>query len=200
MSDETPDLTDGDESGLSRRALIKRAAIVGGVVAWTAPTIQMLGQNTAWAAKAKKITTGSAVICDGGGKPGRVRYSWEGGTCTSPTGGCSANCLCTDSASCGGAGGEVFITLTTNQGTIPSDSVAGTGAVWDNAQQVHGLTGDLSFDVLVDGNNELFIIRTGSHTGPECQRVQLHVSCSQTPPVQPGYQIGGLLLFDWSTA
>jgi hypothetical protein len=201
MSDETPDVTQDDESGLSRRALIKRAAVVGGVVAWTAPTIQMLGQNTAWAASTKKLPPGSATICgDGGAKPTRVRYSWEGGTCVAHPNTCAANCACTDSASCGGATDVVFITLTTGQGTIDQASVTGLGAVWDNAQQVHGQTGDLSFDVLVNGNNEFFTIRTGSHTGPTCQTVQFHVSCSQTPPVQPGYQIGGLLLSDWSTA
>ena len=45
-----------------------------------------------------------------------------------------------------------------------------------------------------------FTVRTGSHAGTICQSVQFHVSCSQTPPVMPGYQIGGVLLFDWSAS
>jgi hypothetical protein len=202
MGNDTPE-RGNERSGLSRREMIKRAGIVGGVVAWTAPTIQMLGQNTAWAAS-KKIKPGSVTICNGA-KPGRVRYIWQGsssggGSCTDHPNTCAANCACTDSPtqgtySCGT--GDVYITLTSGQGTIDQSSV--TGGTWDNSQQVHGGPG-LTFDVIVNGNNEVFTVRTGSHAGTICQSVQFHVSCSQTPPVMPGYQLGGVLLFDWSAS
>jgi hypothetical protein len=195
MVDETADATRDDDSGVSRRSLIKRAAIVGGVVAWTAPTIQMLGQNTAWAAKAKKLPPGSVTVCgSGGAKPGRLVYSWEGGTCAAHPNTCAANCACSGADNCSGT---VYITVT--GGVIDQASVDPPTA-YDGPTQVHGDPGNLNFAMSKTDNNQTFTVRTGSHLGPICQFVQLHVSCSQTPPVQPGYQIGGLLLFDWAAS
>jgi len=201
MSDNT-DVTPGDDSGLSRRALIKRAAIVGGVVAWTAPTIQVLGQGTAWAAKAKKLPPGSVTICgDTKAKPGRIRYTWlgdtnAGGSCTDHSvGTCGTKCDCEDfptqgTYSCGD--GTVVITVT--GGVIDSASVDPAGG-YISPTQVTGTAGNLSFDMSVTNNTQTFTI---TNDGTECQYSEFHVSCSATPPVQPGYQLGGLELFDWS--
>jgi hypothetical protein len=91
----------------------------------------------------------------------------------------------------------VYITVT--GGVIDQASVDPPTA-YDGPTQVHGDPGNLNFAMSKTDNNQTFTVRTTSHAGPICQFVQLHVSCSQTPPVQPGYQIGGLLLFDWAAS
>jgi hypothetical protein len=193
MSDETADVQPGDEHDLSRRALIKRAAIVGGVVAWTAPTIQVLGQGTAWA-KAKKIVPGTVVAGCGSGqtKPNRFVYEWVGGSCTGLNGCAAGKCVCNNYADCGT--GDVTIVMT---GTT---LVAGSGTDGANILNSTTVTGPIGmgFTVVKASNNQFFTIYTGyNSTTTKCQEVQFHVSCSATPPVQPGFQLGGLLLFDW---
>jgi hypothetical protein len=181
MSDATgapPGADRTTTAGIDRRQLIKRAAIAGGVVAWTAPTIQALGSNVAWAGKAKKSTGGTVVVCENKAKPTDVTYAWNG------------------LAACGPAGTVVYITVT---GTGALQSIANGVADSTTAGnvQVHG-TEDMTFTVKVDGNNQVLTVRTGSHAGPVCQAATtFHVSCSQTPPVQPGYVQGGIELYDW---
>jgi hypothetical protein len=177
-------------SGVDRRELIKRAAIAGGVVAWTAPTIQVLGASTAWGGEEKPDKKGTGKPCTT--KPSIVSYQWAGGSCTTFPGVGKSTCEPETGGDCGG--GVVYITA--NDGTITAVQNGGT---LDSPTTAHGPVG-FTFDTTTNNNNDQeFVVRTVSHAGTICQTVTFHVSCSD-PAIVPGVQIGGLILTSWNAS
>lgn len=193
----------GPGSGISRRDAIKRAAIAGGVVAWTVPTVQVLGSGTAFAQTAgtpigpcESVDDGGMMMMGMGTKPTSVTMSWLGGTCASfPD--TSSKGSCVDAGGgCGDANQEVRICVTTGgtitgvtNGSLISGCARGTAA------------GGLQFTFTVTANDVTFQVSRVSGnpaTFTLCQTVVMHMSCSDTPPVEPGYRSGGLLLHSWS--
>jgi hypothetical protein len=204
-------------SGISRRDMVKRAAIAGGVIAWTAPTLQVLGTGRAFA---QSVSSGATPCADKGAKIGTLTLQWVGGLCSiygitasnptnnSPTADCTdntddlcppcSNCECEDTPGCGS--GTVWIRMS-DGATVTSQSDVFGGGTWISSTVV---TGPLNFSFTFQNtdNMPMFELSTTSDFASICQTLVFHTSCSKSPPangpVRPDYQLGGLLVTAWT--
>lgn len=180
-----------EDSKLSRRSALKKAAIAGGAVAWAVPTVQVLGAGVAGAksktkSKTPKPSVGSVEVCmDSKAKPRSLTFVFSPSTCADNPSTAGKSTCSDDDAACAG---PVDITVTDDDGDW---SISGGGGVTDG--------GSFTVSSTEDKPKNTFFLHVKNSGGDDCETQSYHVSCSDTPPVEPGYSMGSLTLVSWSS-
>jgi hypothetical protein len=213
-------------TGIDRRTLIKRAAVVGAAVAWSAPAVQILGARPAFAQTGTPPPEPEPECC-----PDMVRgtlfFEWNGQTCTQNPGTRTSrkdgstlfpNKPCTDRNSCGT--GPVYVMISGEKfdkhedfqvldpgGTDWTAGGAWSGGTWTSPE---GNTG-----IVLESLNQRFAITSSDwdktdkdfavtfYTSPQaaqddfCQKVVMHISCSDKALQGPVYRYGGLVFYEF---